>query len=213
MDETILNPPLAPMRGLVSARTMNLLTRNGFISVSDVQQAHDFGTLGGIKGLGTAALLEIKLALGNLPPDAPQLPRHDSPAPPAGNVSALSERELTLLLAMAEAGLDHLDQRVSVSEALTALRHLRQLAGEDEIGDLYPDGPDNDPFPPEPKHLTVDAEGGRTTLKDATTGIPLPRSLSRGEADWDTPARTAPEPEDDEYAGYVIEPKPGWGRF
>ena len=106
-----------------------------------------------------------------------------------------------ILLALAEAG--HANRTyadaLSRTEALATLGHLRQLAGEDEIGDLYPavreqapqphgpDGPDNDPWPPERPRRTEPAPG------------PDPR--------W----RNAPEPVDDSFEGYVIDPKPGWG--
>ena len=200
MDDQILHPPLAEFRHLLSARVLHVLTRNGFSSAADVQQAHDLGTLWDVRGIGSAALLEIKLALGSLPPDATAPPAITSLSPLAEGASALSGRELTLILALAESGHAHriYADELSRNEALAALGHLRQLAGEDEVGDLYPDGPDNDPWPPEPKQHTVAVEDSRTIVKD-TTPPAAPRAV--------------PEPVDDSYEGYVLEPPPGWGQF
>jgi hypothetical protein len=223
MNTTITPTPLALFSGQVSVRTWNVLVRNGLTDLDVLRQALANGLKpGAIRNLGQVALLEIRLALDNLPETAEEPLPSTSPAPLAENASALSGRELTLILALAEAGLDHLDPGISMSEALATLGHLRQLAGEDEIGDLIPSAPPREPAPQpdwddrpstRPQPLTADVEGGRIILKDAT-GTPLRRSKSRGEEDelpYRPQQRPEPEPVDDEFEGYVIDPKPGWG--
>lgn len=193
MNTTILNTPLAQLRPLVSARTLHLLTRNGFTEIPDVQLALGLGTLSDLRGLGPVALMEIRLALDNLPKGAPEPLPGTTPAPTTGIQSTLSERELTLILALAEAGLDHLDPRISMSEALATLGHLRQLAGEGEPGDLIPS---------EPAAPKVQADWPAPKLNEPSPAIP--RQIIRRE----------PEPMDDEgFEGYVIEPVENWGRF
>lgn len=194
MNTTILNTPLAQLRPLVSARTLHLLTRNGFTEIPDVQLALGLGTLSDLRGLGPVALMEIRLALDNLPETAPEPAPASSLSPLAENASALSGRELILILALAEAG--HANRiyadELSRNEALATLGHLRQLAGEDEIGDLIPS---------EPAAPKVPADWPTPKLNEPSPAIP--QQIIRRE----------PEPVDDEFEGYVIEPQENWGRF
>jgi hypothetical protein len=209
MNTTILNTPLAQLRQLVSARTLHLLTRNGFTEIPDVRLALGLGTLGDIRGLGPVALMEIRLALDSLPADetppalpalpesavAPALTERELSGLTERELSGLTERELRIILTLAEASTTRLPPQYTVNEAEVALSRLREIV--------------------RPQPYTADVEpGGRIIIKDAT-GTPLPRSKSRGEEPelpYRPPARREPEPVDDDFEGYVIDPKPGWGQ-
>jgi hypothetical protein len=201
---TITPSPIAVFKSQTGARTWNLLVRHGLDDLTLIRQALADGLApGDYKGLGQIALLEIRLALDSLPADEtpPALPA--LPALPESAVApALSGRELTLLLALAEAGMDRLDPRISVNEASSALGHLRQLAGEDEIGDLYPAAdPAEIAFPPTPVNPPA-------LIPQPHPGDGPPRAPEN----W-PPRRREPDPVDDDFEGYVIDPKPGWGQF
>jgi hypothetical protein len=142
MTDTPTRSPLAPLRPLVSARTFGLLTRHEFGSIAQVRQELSDGLQpGDYKGLGSVALLEIKLALADLPPAAASATR-GAPEKPAAAAeqpiqsssraqavvfpSVLTERELTLLIELAETGMEQLGPQWTVNEAETAIANLRQ---------------------------------------------------------------------------------------
>jgi hypothetical protein len=198
MDETILNIPLGPLRPLISTRIWNLLTRSGFSTIAQLRKAQDEGLRpGDIKGLGSAALLEIRLALDSLPADA-ERPR-EAPAGTAPAPSALTGRELLVILGLAEAGMSERawawhgshpgypagDQ----AEALNAVRRLHLLVH----GTPRPDGV--------PDPLDDPREGGDPVVFGGTlTQPPDPPP---------PPGRPGPEPVDDEFAGYEMDARTG----
>lgn len=219
MDETIMNVPLAQLRPRLSTRIWNLLTRNGFTTEAQVQHALDDGLRpGDIKNLGAAALLEIRLALADLPPQ----PREPAPGAPAG----LSSRELEVILGLAEAGMS--EQAWSwhggypgypaenQDEALAALRHLHLVVR----GTPRPDGiPDPEDSPSQRDRPSGGPPASWRAEWDSAEDATYDRSAAASEQGWTVPqpvdsyqpGRTGPEPLDDEYEGYVLDTPPGWG--
>jgi hypothetical protein len=204
MNTTILNAPLVQLRPLVSARTLHLLTRNGFEKIADVQLALGLGTLGDLRGLGPVALMEIRLALDELPREAAG---GMAPEGTPGKTDALTDRELRVILALAESGMseDDFAGTCSWDEAHAALKHLRLVAGGERTDTTL--------------HAPADWPQRQQSREPENPDLaehPLPRlpePPAAGIPVTPPPQRAEPEPVDDNFEGYVIDPKPDWGRF
>lgn len=203
MSNTITPTPLAVFSSSLSARTWNLLVRNGLGTLPLLRQALADGLRAGdIKGLGPVALLEIRLALNNLPEDAPEPPASTPSAPTAEIQSGLSERELSVVLTLAEAGMseDGFAGKCSWDEAYAALVRLRALAAPipARARALAEPDPENNPASYTPESYPRDFQA-----------IDLARTRpALTQPDPPVPQRPEPEPVDDDYEGYVIDTKP-----
>lgn len=186
---------LTALRPLLSTRTWNLLDRNGYTAIDGVRYAQAIGVLKDIHGMGPAALLEIRLALDELPQTEKRVPRSQPdrdgrdtlPEKPERERTAkewpwLSPQELEIILELAEAGMTVFPQDIPeiMDQAHAALKRLREIAPK----------PPSALEPPKPEEFTF------------SPSLPY---ISQKEYETKMAAAKRWEGRDDDFAGYELD--------
>ena len=207
--DPLLNMPLGPLRALISRRARNLLINNGFTTVAEVREAQKNGLQpGDFKGLGPATLLEIRLALDNLPTEEPPPPGPDQDGTSSFNDVPAGEPDpelARLKLAALDAVVAYRrflngDDQLSIGHAMRALQNILEglPASYPDPGHpehpVLPAKPAAEIFYPDPVSPVSYPHPGTTGFRQAAiTAIPPARVTPEPEDEW--PAYSSPPPE------------------